>query len=219
MPAPKDKNSIEYKEFCRKKSERMKGVKHPLYGTKRSESVKEKMSNSHKGKKFTEEHKNNIRISMIGKNKGKERPDIKGIKRPSHSLFMSSENNPMKTPEMREWFSQNNPMYVPKYYEKICGENCYNWKGGKSQEEYCVLWYDKDYKESIKIRDNYKCLNPECSSGECLHIHHINYNKKDCSPKNLITVCRSCNTKANYNRKWHKKWYQAIMYRRYGYIY
>ena len=29
--------------------------------------------------------------------------------------------------------------------------------------------------------------------------YHINYNKKDCRPKNLITLCRSCNARANFN--------------------
>ena len=52
-----------------------------------------------------------------------------------------------------------------------------------------------------------------------LNIHHINYIKKNCHPWNLISLCRGCNTKANYNRRWHKHWYQAIMYRRYGYNY
>ena len=48
-----------------------------------------------------------------------------------------------------------------------------------------------------------------------LCIHHINYNKKDCKPKNLITLCKSCNSKANYDREWHKSWYKAIIYNKY----
>jgi len=39
------------------------------------------------------------------------------------------------------------------------------------------------------------------------------------SSSNLITVCVSCNSLANVNRSWHKAWYQAIMFRRYGYLY
>ena len=34
-----------------------------------------------------------------------------------------------------------------------------------------------------------------------LCVHHINYIKKDCKPDNLITVCNSSNSKANFN-KW-----------------
>jgi len=96
------------------------------------------------------------------------------------------------------------------------GEGSPAWKGGISCEPYCEQWSDKDYKESIKKRDGYKCLNPECNKlSNRLSIHHINYNKKDCHPSNLITVCPSCNSKANKDRQWHKSWYNAIIYRRY----
>ncbi len=77
---------------------------------------------------------------------------------------------------------------------------------------------DKEYKEDIKLRDGDKCLNPYCDSKnpDDLTVHHIDYNKKNCGPNNLITVCRSCNAKANIDRDWHTAWYQAILYKRYG---
>lgn len=95
-----------------------------------------------------------------------------------------------------------------------------SWKGGISCEPYCQDW-TKEYKDYIKERDNYKCLNPHCNSKspDKLAVHHINYNKKSCGPDNLITICRSCNATANKDREWHESWYKAIMYRRYGYQY
>jgi len=103
----------------------------------------------------------------------------------------------------------------------MSGENAPNWRGGISLGEYCDAWNDKDYKEDIKKRDGYKCLNPCCSKThkKRLNIHHIDYDKQNCSPSNLITVCVSCNAKANNNRSWHRDWYSAIMYNRYGYRY
>lgn len=96
---------------------------------------------------------------------------------------------------------------------KISGPGNYNWCGG--EKEYCDIWKDKEYKEDIKKRDNNMCSNPYCSgegvNARQLTIHHIDYNKKNCSPTNLITVCRSCNTRANYDRDWHKDWYMAIL--------
>ena len=93
------------------------------------------------------------------------------------------------------------------------------WKGGISCEPYCQDW-TKEYKEFIKERDGYRCLNPYCHKiDNKLHIHHTDYNKKNCHPSNLITVCRSCNSRANKDRNWHKVWYQAILYRRYNYEY
>ena len=94
-----------------------------------------------------------------------------------------------------------------------------SWRGGISYEPYCPIWKDKEYKEDIKIRDGYRCLNPYCYSKKpnYLVIHHIDYNKKNCHPKNLITICNSCNSMANKDRDWHKTWYQAIIKNRYNY--
>jgi hypothetical protein len=97
------------------------------------------------------------------------------------------------------------------------GNKNHQWKGGVSYEPYCPIWSDKEYKKDIKLRDDNKCLNPYCCSNKPndLAIHHIDYNKKNCNPYNLITVCRSCNFKANTDREWHTAWYQALIYKRY----
>ncbi len=95
----------------------------------------------------------------------------------------------------------------------ICGDLHPMWKGGISCEPYCDAWADKEYKKSIMERDVYKCQNPYCR-GNCNHklsIHHIDYNKKNCHPSNLITVCRSCNSMANFNRGWHKQLYTDLI--------
>jgi len=98
------------------------------------------------------------------------------------------------------------------------GDKHYNWKGGISCEPYCDMWADKEFKEDIKSRDNYECQNPDCwGTNKQLCLHHINYNKKECGPTNLITLCKSCNSRANYNRKWHKKFYSNIIKKKYNY--
>ncbi len=97
------------------------------------------------------------------------------------------------------------------------GINNSSWKGGLSYEPYCPIWSDKEYKQYIRDRDGNKCLNPYCSKNNSrLTIHHIDYNKKNCSPSNLITVCSSCNSRANTDRDWHTTWYQALVYMRYN---
>lgn len=95
------------------------------------------------------------------------------------------------------------------------GPGHWNWQGGISCEPYCSEW-TKEYKEYIKERDSYVCQNPDCwkTSGE-LNVHHINYVKKDCCPTNLITLCRSCNVRANYNRKQHTSFYGSIIENKY----
>jgi len=101
------------------------------------------------------------------------------------------------------------------------GQGNPNWKGGISCEPYCFEWSSKEFKGFIKERDGYKCLNPDCWKN-CnhlpLHIHHIDNNKKNCEPSNLITVCNSCNQRAQKDREWHTSWYQAILNKRYNYI-
>ena len=65
--------------------------------------------------------------------------------------------------------------------------------------------------ESTK-RDNYTCQIcriPE--NGIKLHPHHIDYNKKNNDPSNLISLCRSCHAKTNFNRNWWTKYFQVII--------
>ena len=91
-----------------------------------------------------------------------------------------------------------------------------NWRGGLSFGKYCFEW-TRNLKKFIKERDGYKCLNPVCfKNSKKLDVHHIDYNKKNCNPDNLITLCTSCNAKANYDRPWYKEWYSLIIKKRYG---
>ncbi|MCK5616477.1 hypothetical protein KAR91_82205 [Candidatus Pacearchaeota archaeon] len=91
------------------------------------------------------------------------------------------------------------------------------WKGGMESDPYCEIWSDKEFKEFIKFRDGYQCLNPYCYSkpNRVLVVHHIDYNKQNCDQYNLITVCNICNSMANKDRGWHKLWYQTIINKRY----
>lgn len=105
------------------------------------------------------------------------------------------------------------------HYLSKFGSGNPSWKGGISCEPYCDAWADKEYKESILERDNNKCQNPDCwgtMPGD-LTIHHIDYVKKHCDPWNLITLCRSCNSRANRDREWHKDFYRIIIKKKYNF--
>ena len=118
-------------------------------------------------------------------------------------------------------FSSDNGSRCPICWNiKNRGSNHHRWKGGISFEPYCEIFSDKEFREFIKERDGYKCLNPNCKkNSKILAIHHIDYIKKNCSQENLITLCVSCNIRANVDRDWHSSWYRAIMVRRYNFIY
>ena len=108
------------------------------------------------------------------------------------------------------------------FREDRIGANHPCWKGGISREPYCDIWTDKEYKESIRERDKHQCQNPDCWKkriGETLCVHHIDHVKKNCHPKNLISLCRSCNTRADINKDYWEMLYQNILHEKYGYNY
>jgi hypothetical protein len=86
---------------------------------------------------------------------------------------------------------------------RFVGEKSWNWKGGLSFEPYSTDWTGT-LKRAIRERDHYVCqLCGKLQSDEAFSIHHIDYDKKNCSPDNLITLCRKCHIKTNADRgKW-----------------
>jgi len=77
------------------------------------------------------------------------------------------------------------------------GEKHWNWQGGRSFELYGFDWTEL-LRHSIRTRDCFVCQ--ICKKNGWV-VHHIDYNKKNCNPDNLITLCNSCHTKTNFNRK------------------
>lgn len=111
--------------------------------------------------------------------------------------------------------------YLKRYPISFCNRSCRAkwmvqennpaWRNGAKSEPYCPLWLDTEYKASIRERDGNHCSNPACLKITArLCIHHIDYDKKNCEPSNLITLCNSCNSIANIDRDWHQAWYRRI---------
>lgn len=84
------------------------------------------------------------------------------------------------------------------------------WLGGISFEPYPIKWTDK-FKESIRERDNYVCQECGVHQDELkrkLHIHHIDYDKDNLNPDNLIALCINCHTKTNHNRDYWANYFK-----------
>lgn len=231
------KGSKHSEETLQKIHKANSGENHPMYGKKHSEKTLRKMSESHKNYKYSEKSKRKMSEVRMGEKNhfyGKKHSEeakkkiskakrgkitwMKGKRHSEKSKQKQSESMKGKKP----WNEGLTDCYSKKtkelWRQKRTGENNHQWKGGISCEPYCQQWIDKEYKQSIKERDGNKCLNPECNKiTNKLCLHHIDYNKKECKPSNLITLCVSCNSKANKNREWHKSWYQAIINKRYKY--
>jgi hypothetical protein len=111
-------------------------------------------------------------------------------------------------------FYNNNKRCQECYLKINIGINNSNWRGGISKLPYPIEFND-ELKELIRKRDNHICQNCSMTDEEhlivCgynLTIHHIDYNKFNCSKDNLITLCQSCNSRANHNRIYWQELYQ-----------
>jgi len=90
------------------------------------------------------------------------------------------------------------------------GEANPNWNNGSSLLPYPYNW--KEISKSILERDGHRCWGPGCRGKDRrLTAHHIDYDKENCNPSNLIALCSSCNTLANFNRPYWKRIYQDII--------
>jgi len=81
------------------------------------------------------------------------------------------------------------------------------YKGDDFDRTYPLDWTDI-LRESIRQKDNYVCQLCGTHQDELngrlkkLDIHHIDYDKDNLNPENLISLCRSCHIKTNYNRNY-----------------
>lgn len=153
-----------------------KGERRPL-----PEETKRKISNSLKGNKLSEETK--MKISEA--NKGR-------IFSEKHKRKMSEANRGKILSEEHKRKISESLKGKPHRRKYPCGEEHPNWNGGSSLEQYPIM-FRRIMKEYIRKRDNYQCLVCEISENGRRHeVHHIDYNKKNNSEYDLITLCKNC---------------------------
>ena len=116
-------------------------------------------------------------------------------------------------------WKSNNGRCKPCSLKLQTGENNPNWKGGLSTFPYPLI-FNKSLKESIRKRDNFTCQGKDCgiteeahllAHGSKLDIHHIDYDKENCTPNNLISLCRMCNCSANNKRDYWLGYYKQLI--------
>ena len=180
-----------------------------------NESVK-RISESKIGHITTEETKEKIRISSKGRkawNKGikqteeiieKRAQKLRGRKFTKEHIEKIRKGNKGKkrSEESKRKQSKSNK-----------GEKNPNWQDGISFEPYSPE-FNKEKKTLILERDNYTCQNPNCEHlSEGLDVHHIDFNKQNNNPENLITLGTSCHSKTNgkNSRQYWTEFYQNIM--------
>ena len=172
-------------------------------GFKLSEKTKRLMSLSRKNFYSTHEVWNKGKIG-VHTNEGLER--IRESARLNRLGKKASEETKRK---ISQYVTQNPVNYWKgKKRLDITGKKCHFWVHGKSYEPYSKL-FDRQLKEKVRVRDNFicqLCKIPELECSKRLHIHHIEYNKKNCDINNLISLCNNCHSKTLTNREfWRKK--------------
>jgi 5-methylcytosine-specific restriction endonuclease McrA len=126
-------------------------------------------------------------------------------------IQIEGDKNPAKRPEVRKKIIEKKTGMM---YPSIRGHKHFNWKGGKSFENYPREFFDIQRK--IIIRDEYKCklcgqIIFTQTKRLFISVHHIDYNKLNNKPDNLVALCNICNSAVNYDRnKWQRFFKEVI---------
>lgn len=190
------KMSIAAKERERKKK---------LTGWIMPKEGREKISKAMKGRKFSQETLEKISKANKGKIRSKELRKQWSI---SLKRYYQTHKNHFKGKHHTDESKKKMSLALKGKYR---GEKASNWQGGINSLPYPPNWTIW-LKEEIKKRDKNKCQNPSCpKKSKNLAVHHIDYDKENCNPRNLILLCKSCHGKTQHNRIYWKGYYQSIM--------
>jgi hypothetical protein len=194
----RDLMSIRAKEREAKKKER--GWVYPLSG-------RLKISKTSTGHHMSEEAKQKSRET---KKKNGYKPSEEQRQQISKTLqeYYKTHPNPFKDKHHSlESIEKNRKSHLGIWR----GELASNWQGGISSFPYGIEWTPW-LAEEIRIRDNHICQNPRCTNPhKILDVHHIDYNKENNNPTNLITLCKRCHGKTQRKRWYWKLYYQIII--------
>ena len=185
-------------------------------GAKRTPETRAKMSNARIGMVFSAEHCANIKKSRTVEFREKQRQRMSGANNP-----MYGKTTPEDVKEKLHHAMLGNKHLLGHKHSKESrkkmsdarkGENHPNWRGGTTKDPYCPIFQNKDFRAMVLERDNNECQNPDCwDVGARICLHHIDYDRVECKLDNLITLCHSCNMRANYDREWNMLNYQEII--------
>ena len=166
-----------------------------------TEEARQKIGLANKGKIPIEETREKISLANTGKKRTEEQ----------RQRYSEAFKGRIITEETRQKLKES--------HTGKTGELASNWQNGKSFEKY-GRDFNKKLKQQILERDNNTCQCSDCEYKSVgLDIHHIDYNKKNNSSENLITLCKSCHAKTNgkNNRLYWIKFYQNIIEKIYAY--
>lgn len=166
----------------------------------------------HTGRKFSSEAKKRLSTERMGR-----------VHSPETRLKISQTQKGRPVPLRRRKLlsaASKRLWSQPSYRARACkamkgkhaGSKHPMWQGGKSFEEYSYE-FKTVLNKMIKTRDGGNCRNPFCKHSKCrtMHVHHIDYDKKNDTRSNLITLCLFCHMKSNHSRDKQRQYYTRVM--------
>lgn len=164
--------------------------------------IKNNIKNKNKIRNISEANK------VLNRNKGKTNPNYKG----GGSLKQHYCKECGNEISLSNWYMAKETARCEYCYRKFNkGKHHPNYIEGLIRKY--PLKFNNIIKESIRIRDHRQCQ--ICGKSEKnyyrkLDIHHIDYNKNNLDPENLISLCDSCHTKTNYNRDIYIEFFKIL---------
>jgi len=198
-------------------SKRMTRQGNPLFGKKRNcPWVKESTLKRLKGKTYKEiygkEKAKEISLKISKHHKGRKAPWARKFR----GLSFEKRYGEKRAADIKRKMSKNHKGQVAWNKGKSCpqfakfGEDNQSWKGGISKQSY--MGFRQFLKTKIRERDSNACqwCRKLWVEGEYkFDVHHIDYNKKNPDPNNLITLCKECHGKTKTNRKMWQRAFEA----------
>jgi hypothetical protein len=190
LPSPSDETRAKLQKYHKE---------HPIrywLNKKFPSHVCSKMSNSHKGKPtwnkgvegcFSESSIEKMSRIKIGK------------KLPAHVIEFLRHR-------------KMSPENIIKARERNSGSKSRFWRGGIAYTPYSKE-FSPLLKRQIRERDGNICfvchVSGKSENHSCnLSVHHIDYDKHNCSLSNLVSLCKSCHTKTTNSREFWTEWFK-----------
>lgn len=162
----------------------------------KSERTREKLRETHVGKRPSQETIEKNRLAHIGKTISPEQ----------RAKIGAAHRGMKRSQQTRENISKS-----LVGHPALSGPNSVQWRGGASKKKYCPE-FNVRTRRKTRERFNRTCLicgAPE--NGKHLAVHHIDYNKmQGCKGRGwlLVTLCASCHGKTCHER-WH--WFALLI--------
>lgn len=200
------------------------GNKNPMKKKENQEKVRDTIQRLYDEKKLIagmtgKNQSEQAKLKLSIAHKGKPKLYLKGIPK-------SIEHRKKLSDTRKKLFSEGKIKHNILEYNKCHKREKHpRWLGGMSFEPYTPI-FNKEFKNLIRLRDNFCCINCGVSEQKSiiierrkLSIHHIDYDKKNTCLQNCCSLCNKCNLMANLNRNVWIDYFQSLLSNKYNYSY